>query len=65
MQNCFSQNCGENKPWTICSKHFSENQAIYEPMWNSMVEPEMTQMKGIIRRMRIACWITKARDTHP
>jgi hypothetical protein len=28
-----------------------------------VVEPDRTQVK-IIRRMRIACWITKATDTH-
>jgi len=28
-----------------------------------MVEPERPQVK-IIQRMRIACWITKAADTH-
>jgi hypothetical protein len=30
----------------------------------NMVEPDRLQMTNIIRRMRFACWITKATDTH-
>jgi len=32
-------------------------------MWENTVEPDRTQMT--IWRMRIACWIPKATDTHP
>jgi len=32
-------------------------------MWENVVEPDRPQVK-IIRRMRIACWITKVTDTH-
>jgi len=41
---------------------FSENCAVYEITWENMVKrgrPHMT-----IWRMRIACWITKATNTH-
>jgi len=38
-----------------------ENRFVYEIMWKNLVEPER-QMT--IRRMRIACWIPKATDTH-
>ena len=31
-------------------------------MWQNMVEPDRPQMT--IRRMRFACWVTKATDTH-
>jgi hypothetical protein len=31
-------------------------------MWKNIVEPDRPQMA--IRRMRFACWITKATDTH-
>jgi len=41
---------------------FFENRAVYEVMWENIVEPDMPQMT--IRRMRIACWIPKATDTH-
>ena len=35
---------------------------VNEIMWKNMVQPNRPQMT--IRRMRIACWITKATDTH-
>ena len=45
------------------SNFFSpENRAGYEIMWTN-VEPESPR-DYIIRRMRFACWITKATDTH-
>jgi hypothetical protein len=37
------------------------NRAIYETMWNNIVEPCRPQTT--IWRMRIACWIPKATDT--
>ena len=39
-----------------------ENRTIYEIMWKTIVEPDRPQVA--IRRMRIACWITKATGTH-
>jgi len=41
---------------------FSENRAVYEIMWKNTVDPDRRQMT--IWRMRIACWITKATNTH-
>jgi hypothetical protein len=41
---------------------FLENRAVYETMWKNMVQPDRPQMT--IRRMRIACWITKTTGTH-
>jgi hypothetical protein len=41
---------------------FLQNRAAYEIIWENIVEwgrPHMT-----IRRMRIACWIPKATNTH-
>ena len=40
---------------------FFENRAVYEIMWKNSVERGWTQM--IMWRMRIACWIPKARNT--
>ena len=31
-------------------------------MWKNIVQPDRSEMT--IRRMRIACWITKATNTH-
>jgi hypothetical protein len=39
-----------------------ENRAVYEIMWKNMVERGRPQMA--VWRMRIACWITKATNTH-
>jgi hypothetical protein len=41
-------------------KPLSKNRFIYEVMWKNMVDLSVHR----IRRMRFACWITKARDTH-
>ena len=41
---------------------FPKNRTVYETMWKIMVQPHRPQME--IRRMRFACWITKATDTH-
>ena len=41
---------------------FYKNGTVYEITWKNMVDTEAPQMK--ILRMRFACWITKATDTH-
>ena len=41
---------------------FFENCAFYKIMWENIVKPDRPQIT--IWRMRIACWITKTRDTH-
>jgi hypothetical protein len=48
----------------LCSiNFFPENRAFCEIVWKNMVEPYRPH-DNIIRRMRFACWITKATDTH-
>ena len=41
---------------------FFENRTFYEIMWKNTVEPNGPQVA--IWRMRIACWITTATNTH-
>ena len=41
---------------------FPENRAVYEKIWKYIVEWDKPQMA--IWRLRIACWITKATNTH-
>jgi hypothetical protein len=41
---------------------FSENRAVYEIMWKYSVKPDRPHMT--IWRMRFACRMTKAADTH-
>ena len=54
----------EIKTHILCSVFFFfENRTVYEIMWRNIVEPGRPQIT--IWRMRIACWITKATNTHP
>jgi len=63
MKNVSDKICRENE-----NTHFVFNNsppqksAIYETTWKNMVQPDRPQMT--IRRMRIACWITEATNTH-
>ena len=41
---------------------FLESPAVYETMWRNIVEPDSPQVT--IWLLRIACWITKATNTH-
>jgi hypothetical protein len=46
-----------------CSINFSpQNGAVNERMWKKTVQQNRPQIK--IRRVRTACWIPKAKDTH-
>ena len=52
------------KKHNLCSVTFfpPENLAVYEIIWKNMVQRSRPQItRG---RMRIACWITKATNTH-
>ena len=42
---------------------FSEDRVVYEIMWKNIVEPDGLQLT-IMRRVRTACWIPKATNTH-
>ena len=55
MRNVSDKSCRENP-------NFSENGAVYEIMWKNGVEPERPQVTTF--RMRIACWVPKATNTH-
>ena len=51
------------KTHILCSvTFFFENRAVYEIVWKNFVERGRPQMA--IWRMRIACWVPKATDTH-
>ena len=65
LKSCYNEKlyrptCRENQTAHLYS-FFFENVA-YEIMWKNTVQPDRSQMK--IRRIRIACWILKATDTH-
>jgi hypothetical protein len=52
----------EIKTYILCLMTFFDNCAVYEIMWNNIVERGRPQMT--IWRMRIACWVVKATYTH-
>ena len=43
---------------------FFENRAVYEIMWKNTVQRGRITCDNITRRMRFACWISKATGTH-
>jgi hypothetical protein len=42
-----------------------DNCAVCEIMWENMGTAGQAADDNIIRRMRFACWVTKATDTRP
>ena len=64
MRNVADKSCRETQnTHFVFSNFFSlENRAIYEKMWKNIAERGRPQMT--IWRMRIACWIPKATNTH-
>ena len=46
----------------IFNNFFFENLAVYETIWKNIINPVRPQMT--IWSMGVACWITKATDTH-
>jgi hypothetical protein len=52
----------ENQNTYFLSNQFFENYFVYEIMWKNTVEPGRSQKK--IWRKRIACWMTKAKNTN-
>ena len=65
MRNVWDKVCWENKSAHFLFNNFflsSENHAFYEIVWENTVELVRPQMT--IWRVRIACWITKATNTH-
>jgi len=52
----------EVKTHIVFNNFFSGNGAFYKIMWKNIVERVRPQMTILF--MRIACWITKATNTH-
>ena len=62
MRHVSNKICRENGN-TFCVQYFFfENLDIYEKVWKNIVARDKPQMA--IWRMRIACWIPKAINTH-
>ena len=62
MRNASDKSCRQNQSthFVFCN-FFPENRAVYETVWKNAVQQYRPQT---IRRMRTACWITKATNTH-
>jgi hypothetical protein len=62
MRHFSDKLCKENQNIFYVQCLFSRKSAFYEIMWKNSVEPSRPKMK--VRRMRIACWIHNATNTH-
>jgi len=64
MRYVSDKHCRENRNthFVFSNVFFLENHAAYDIMWENNVERGRPQMA--IWRMRIACWILKATNTH-
>ena len=56
------KSCREMKTHILCSITFFETHAIYEIMWENIVELGRPQMR--IWHMCMACWILKVTNTY-
>jgi hypothetical protein len=65
IRNVSDESCRENQNthFTFGNLFFPENRTFYEIMWKNIVQPDR-QPQMTIWRMRIACWIPKATNTH-
>jgi hypothetical protein len=62
MRNVLDKSVEELEIHILCSIFFFENRAFYQIMWKNYLGPGRPQIT--IGRMRIACWILKATNTH-
>ena len=60
VRSVLDTSCRERKHILCTIQFFPENRAVYEIMWKNIVERGRTQMA--IWRMRVACWIPKAKS---
>jgi hypothetical protein len=61
-RNFTDKSCRENQNTHLCSVTFFENCAIYEIMCTNIIDSGRPRM--MMWHLRIACYITKATDTH-
>jgi hypothetical protein len=62
MRNVSDKRCRENHNTHFVFDFVFENRVVYDAIWKNILEPAMPWVK--IWRMRIACWIPKAVETH-
>ena len=66
MGNIWDRICRESQNTNFVFNKFLylKNRAVYEIMWKNVVRVRQATDDNKIRRMRIACWITKVTDKH-
>jgi hypothetical protein len=62
IRNVSDKICGENQNTHFMFKIFSRKRSLYEITWKRSIQPDRPQMT--IWRMRITCWIPKAKNIH-
>jgi len=62
IRNVSEKRCTVNKNTHFVFSNFFFNRPVYEMMWKYTVQRDRPQMA--IWRMRVACWIPKATNTH-
>jgi len=62
MRNISDKSYRENQNTRCIFNNFFLNRSVYEIMWNNMIQPDSPQMTVVC--MFIACWVTKATNTH-
>jgi len=63
MRNVSDKYYGKNlNTYFMFNNLFFGNSAVYEIKWKNVAEPDSPHMT--IRRMRLACWITKVTNLH-
>ena len=63
MRNVSDKSCTQNQNTHFMFNNFSQNRAVWDNVEKYGTAGQATD-DNIIRRMRFACWITKATDTH-
>jgi hypothetical protein len=64
MINISDKPCRENENTVYVQLRFPSNRSVCEIMWKTFVETGQATVDIIIERMRIACWIPEATNTH-
>jgi len=64
MRNVSDKSCRGNQNTRFVFNNFTENRAVYEIMWKKYCTAGQATDDDIKRRLRLACWITKATDTY-
>ena len=65
MRNLSDKRCREIKTHNVCPAHFCENPTLCEIFGKKCGRDWQITDDSITRRMRFACWIIQATDTHP